>query len=67
MGSTVLVFVPLMALWAAILVPMWLRNHDAAVESNGVVLRVRGGALVDDALFHVAVPARQWWEDIADT
>jgi hypothetical protein len=41
---------------------------DADVASNGVVLRVRHGTLLDrDVLFHVAVPAARWWEDIADT
>jgi Alkylmercury lyase len=41
---------------------------DATVESNGVTLHVRDGALVEtDVLFHVAVPARAWWDDIGFT
>ena len=41
---------------------------DATVESNGVALHVRDRALVEtDVLFHVAVPARAWWDDIGFT
>jgi hypothetical protein len=32
-----------------------------------VVVHVRGGQVVDDALFQVAVPARHWWDDIEFT
>jgi hypothetical protein len=28
---------------------------------------VRDGSVLDDALFHVAVPARHWWDDIEHT
>jgi len=42
---------------------------DADVRSGAITLRVRGGGLQDagDAVFHVAVPARRWWEDIVFT
>jgi hypothetical protein len=40
---------------------------EATVTSGAVALRVRDGALLDDALFHVAVPARHWWDDIGFT
>jgi hypothetical protein len=41
---------------------------DADVASSGVTVHVRGGAPVeDDVMFHVQVPARQWWDDIAFT
>jgi len=35
MGSGI-VFVVIVGLWAVVLIPMWLRNHDAAVESKSV-------------------------------
>jgi hypothetical protein len=42
--------------------------EDATVQSNGVTLNVRDGAVVEtDVLFHVAVPARAWWDDIGFT
>ena len=31
-----IVFVIIIGLWAVVLVPMWLRNHDATVESKSV-------------------------------
>jgi hypothetical protein len=40
---------------------------EATVTSGEIALRVRGGRLLDDALFHVAVPARHWWDDIGFT
>jgi len=41
---------------------------DADVMSGDVTLRVRRGALVDPTpVFHVAVPAARWWDDIAFT
>lgn len=35
MGSGI-VFVIIIGLWAVVLVPMWIRNHDATVESKSV-------------------------------
>jgi hypothetical protein len=40
---------------------------DATLVSGGLAVHVRGGAIVDHALFHVAVPARHWWDDIEHT
>ena len=40
---------------------------EATVASNGIELRVTGGEALDDAVFHVEVPARHWWDDIAHT
>jgi hypothetical protein len=37
---------------------------DATVESTGVTVRVRDGVPLDDAVFHVLVPARDWWADV---
>jgi hypothetical protein len=39
----------------------------ARVTSNGVALEVSGGRVTGEAVFHVSVPAREWWEDIAFT
>src|SRR5690242_13710568 len=39
-----------------------LQLGDARVTSNGVTLRVHEGELLDDARFHVAVPAARWWD-----
>jgi hypothetical protein len=44
-----------------------LELDDATVTSNGVTLHMAEGELLDDAWFHVAVPAARWWEDIAHT
>jgi hypothetical protein len=41
--------------------------HDATVMSNGITIEVDRGAPATDALFHVAVPSRHWWDDIAFT
>lgn len=46
---------------------------EAIVTANGVTIEITGGvpttggAPTTNALFHVAVPARRWWEDIAFT
>lgn len=44
-----------------------LELDDATVTSNDVTMRLDDGGLLDDASFHVAVPAARWWEDIAYT
>ena len=42
--------------------------RDAEVTSGEVTLHVRDGELVDPTpVFHVAVPAARWWDDIAFT
>ena len=41
---------------------------DATVTAQDVTVRVRDGAPAeDDAVFHVAVPAAHWWDDVAHT
>ena len=42
---------------------------DAVITSNGVEVRLEAGRLAapDGALFHVEVPAREWWQDIGST
>ena len=53
--------------WDGLGIVAALGLRDAAVTSGDVTVRVAGGELVDDALFHVAVPARHWWDDIEHT
>jgi Alkylmercury lyase len=54
--------------WDGLGIAAALDLPDANVTSNGVTLELRDGELVDATpVFHVAVPARQWWEDIAFT
>ena len=53
--------------WDALGITAALGLRDATVTSDGMKLEIRGGRPEGDALFHVAVPARQWWEDIAFT
>jgi hypothetical protein len=53
--------------WDALGIVAALGLRDAEVDSGGVRLRVLGGEIVDDALFHVAVPASRWWDDIEFT
>ena len=53
--------------WDAFGIVALLGLADATVRSGGVTLRVADGDLLDDALFHVAVPARRWWDDIGFT
>ena len=53
--------------WDGLGIVAALGLSDAAVTSGDVTVRVAGGEPVDDALFHVAVPARHWWDDIEHT
>jgi Alkylmercury lyase len=53
--------------WDGLGIVAALGLRDADVSSGQIVLRVRAGRLLDDALFHVALPARAWWDDIAYT
>ena len=53
--------------WDGLGIVALLGLTDATVTSNGITLRVEDGALRDGALFHVAVPAHAWWEDIGFT
>jgi hypothetical protein len=41
--------------------------RSATVTAQGVSVRVADGAVSGDAVFHVLVPARHWWDDIAYT
>jgi hypothetical protein len=53
--------------WDGLGIVALLGLTDATVTSNGITLRIEDGALRDSALFHVAVPARAWWDDIGYT
>jgi hypothetical protein len=54
--------------WCGLGVVAALGLHDAVLRTDGVEIRVRNGAVVDDGLLlHVAVPAAAWWEDMAYT
>ena len=53
--------------WDGLGIVAALRLDDAVLTGDGVALRVAGGVVADDALFHVAVPARHWWDDIEFT
>ena len=53
--------------WDGLGIVAALGLRTAEVASEDVVLEVRDGAVIGDALFHVAVPARHWWDDIEFT
>ena len=53
--------------WDGLGIVAALALPDATLTSNGVAVRVRAGEPADRALFHVEVPARHWWDDIAYT
>jgi hypothetical protein len=40
---------------------------DATVTSTGVTVPVENGDVEPGPVFHVEVPARHWWDDIAHT
>jgi Alkylmercury lyase len=41
--------------------------EDATITDHEIALEIRDGAVRGDAVFHVRVPARRWWDDIGDT
>jgi hypothetical protein len=54
--------------WDALGIVAALELTDATIDNAGVTVEVRQGSVVeDDLLFHVAVPAARWWEDVAFT
>jgi len=54
--------------WDAFGIVAALRLRDALVtDASGVQVAFRDGEPVDNALFHVAVPAAEWWADIGFT
>jgi hypothetical protein len=55
--------------WDGLGIVAALELMEAEVTEGSVALAVRDGRVVDDggAVFHVLVPARHWWDDIAHT
>jgi Alkylmercury lyase len=53
--------------WDALGIVAALGLDEATVDDGRTRLDVRGGRAHGDALFHVAVPARAWWDDIGFT
>jgi hypothetical protein len=53
--------------WDALGIVAALGLREATIAADGLSLTVRDGDVAGDALFHVAIPARRWWDDIADT
>jgi hypothetical protein len=42
-------------------------DEALVTDAGGVRIAFRDGRPVDDAVFHVAVPAAEWWADIGFT
>jgi hypothetical protein len=53
--------------WDGLGIVAALGLSEAVVTAQGHSLGVSGGVVSGDAVFHVLVPARHWWEDIAFT
>jgi hypothetical protein len=53
--------------WDGLGIVAALGIRDATVTSNGIELAAREGRVAGDAVFHVAVAARAWWNDIGFT
>jgi hypothetical protein len=54
--------------WDAFGIVAALGLDEALVtDASGVQIRFRDGHPIDHAVFHVAVPAAQWWADIGFT
>jgi hypothetical protein len=53
--------------WDAFGIVAAIGLREATVDDGRMRLDVRDGRAEGDALFHVAVPAHAWWDDIAFT
>ena len=53
--------------WDGLGIVAALGLREATLASGDVTLHVRDGDVAGDAVFHVAVPARHWWDDIGFT
>jgi hypothetical protein len=42
-------------------------DQALVTDATGATVAFRGGSPADEGLFHVAVPAREWWADIGFT
>jgi alkylmercury lyase-like protein len=53
--------------WDGLGIVAALGRREATVTGNGLTIEVAGGRAHGDAVFHVAVPAAAWWDDIGFT
>jgi hypothetical protein len=53
--------------WDGLGIVAALGLQEASVTAGGLTIDVTGGEPHANVLFHVAVPARHWWDDIAFT
>jgi hypothetical protein len=53
--------------WDAFGIVSALGLEDATIDDRGFELPIRAGRAQGDAVFHVAVPAGAWWDDIGFT
>ena len=54
--------------WDGLGIVAALGLENATVQNNGLTLHVRAGEPQErEFVFHVAVPARHWWDDIVHT
>jgi hypothetical protein len=53
--------------WDGLGIVAALGLRQATVTSNGIGIEIVTGEPVGDIVFHIAVPAQRWWEDIAFT
>ena len=53
--------------WDGLGIVAALGLREATVTAQGLSLRISEGVVSGDAVFHVLVPARHWWDDIGFT
>ena len=53
--------------WDAFGIVAALDLQDATITAQDISLEIHDGLLAGDAVFHVLVPARRWWDDIGFT
>jgi len=53
--------------WDGLGIVAALKLAEATVTAQGITASVSGDAVSGDAVFHVLVPARRWWDDIGFT
>jgi hypothetical protein len=53
--------------WDGLGIVAALGMHEASVTAGGLTIDIADGEPHADVLFHVAVPAGHWWDDIAFT
>ena len=54
--------------WDAMGIVAALGLDEAVItDASGITVELDGGRAAEPALFHIAVPAREWWADIGFT